>query len=267
MSSRQLHLGIDDIKKHSFAVHMHVGSFTTEVHLHSSHHQLLYAEGGVLHFFTRDQRFILPARHAAWIPASLYHRVESPSPQLYWRNLYIGRSDHAYGFPDELTIFPMTPLAREMIVYTQRWHYENPVTQPEEVFFNAICHLIPDWCSAAIRLVLPTTEHESLKNVISYIIDNLDRNLTLAKVGGEFGVSPRTLIRLFRNELDMTFQEYLRTARIIAALELLSVPDVTITEVSLQVGYQSMSSFSQAFKAIVGKSPSAFRNEVRLSED
>jgi AraC-like DNA-binding protein len=54
-------------------------------------------------------------------------------------------------------------------------------------------------------------------------------------------------------------------ARIIAALELLSSADATITEVALHVGYQSMSSFSRTFKDYVGKSPSVFRNEMNSS--
>jgi AraC-like DNA-binding protein len=245
---------------------MPVGKFTTQMHLHSRH-QLLYAEGGALHFFTGDQQFILPARHAAWIPANLAHKVESPSPHLYLRTLYIWRDEGQQKFPEQLTVFPVTPLAREMIVYTQRWSHEDSVSKAEEAFFNAICHLVLDWCRAAMTLVLPTTQHHLLKNITEYLVNNLETELTTANVAREFGVSSRTLMRLFRGQLDMTFQEYLRMARITTALELLSSADASITEVALQVGYQSMSSFSRTFKVYVGKSPSVFRDEVRSTEE
>ena len=266
MNSPFSRLGIndEDIKKRTFAIHMPVGKFITETHQHSRY-QLLYAEGGVLHFFADDQRFILPAKHGAWIPAGLNHKVVSLSPQLHLRTLYIGQDKEGYVFPNHLTIFPITPLAREMILYTQQWHYEHPVTKSEEAFFDAICYLIADWCLDAIALVLPTTEHEQLLNITSYMLSNLDKNLTMPHVSSEFGMSSRTLMRLFRHQLDTTFQAYLRTARVIKALELLSMPDASITEVSLQVGYLSMSSFSQTFKAFVGKSPSKFRHEIRSS--
>ena len=265
MPSPLLQLGIENVQKQTFAIHKPVGKFTTEVHRHSRH-QLLYAEGGVLHFFTRDKQFILPARHAAWIPAKLIHKVESPSPHLHLRTLYIWRDDGEQKFPEQLTIFPVTPLAREMIVYTQRWPHENPVSISEDAFYKAIFYLISDWCRDAISLVLPTTQHQMLRNITSHLINNLDNDLTTASVGREFGVSSRTMMRLFRGHLDMTFREYLRTARVITALELLSFPDPSITEIALQVGYQSMSSFSRTFKVYVGRSPSVFRNEARSTE-
>ncbi len=266
MSSPLLNFGIENVSKKTFAIHKLVGRFTTAVHLHSRH-QLLYAEGGVLHFFAGDKQFILPARHAAWIPSNLIHKVESPSPFLHLRTLYIWPDDGGVTLPEQLTVFPVTPLAREMIVYTSRWPHEKHVSDAEDAFYKAIIFLISDWCRDAISLVLPTTRHELLRNITDYLIDNLDNKLTLSIVGDEFGVSPRTLMRQFRGHLKMTFQEYLRTARVIAALELLSSADATITEVALEVGYQSLSSFSRTFKAYVGKSPSVFRNEMRSAKE
>ena len=262
MPAPLLNLGIEDVEKQTFAMHKLAGKFTTKVHRHSRH-QLLYAEGGVLHFFTEKQQSILPARHAAWIPARLTHKVESPSTHLHLRTLYIWGDDDEEKFPERLTVFPVTPLAREMIVYTRRWSHKDPVSETEEAFFKAICHLIPDWCRAAMTLVLPTTQHQLLRNITDYVINNLEAELTTANVASEFGISSRTMMRLYRARLDMTFREYLRMARITTALELLSSADASITEVALQVGYQSMSSFSRTFKDYVGKPPSAFRDEAR----
>ena len=262
MPTPLLNLGIEAVKKQTFAIHEPVGQFTTKVHQHSRH-QLLYAEGGVLYFFAEEQQFILPARHAAWIPARLSHKVESPSAHLHLRTLYIWEDGNGEKFPEQLTVFPVTPLAREMIAYTGRWSHEDPVCETEEAFFRAICYLVMDWCRAAMMLVLPTTRHQLLRNITDYVVNNLEAELTTASVSSEFGLSSRTLMRLFRARLDMTFQEYLRMARITTALELLSSADVSITEVALQVGYQSMSTFSRVFKAYVGKPPSVFRDEAR----
>ena len=262
MNIQRLHFGIENVNKPTFAIHDPVGKFTTDVHQHSRH-QLLYAEAGVLHFFTSEKQFILPARHAAWIPAKLAHKVESPSPDLHLRTLYIWQVGGKLRLPDQLTVFPVTPLAREMIVHTQQWHRESPLSETEDVFYRAIIFLIPEWCRGAIPLVLPTTQHPLLRNICDYVVDNLGSHLTTTNTGREFGVSSRTMMRLFRGHLDMTFQEYLRMARMIAALELLSSPDATITETALQVGYQSISSFSRTFKDYVGQTPSAFRNVMR----
>jgi len=257
-------LGIQEemIPKHSFSVHAVTGQFVTTVH-HHSRYQLLYAEHGVLRFLSDDKQFILPTNHGAWIPAGLIHKVVSSSANLHFRTLYLGYQKPEYHFPDTLTIFPISLLAREMIVYTQQWHYDDPITQAEEAFYDAISYLIADWCRDAIRLILPTTEHKHLLPITAFMLAHLDKPLTLTQVGNQFGMSSRTLMRLFRQEMDTTFQAYLRVARIIKALELLSTTDMTITEVSLQVGYQSMSSFSATFKAFVGQSPTQFRQHHR----
>ncbi len=267
MSSLFARMGIieDEIEKRTFAVHTQVSKFTTEMH-HHSRYQLLYAEGGIMQFFSEDQQFILPAKHGAWIPAGLVHRVVLPSSQIYLRTLYLG-DDKRYAFPNHLVIFPITPLAREMILYTEKWHYEHPAMPSEDAFYDAISHLIAEWCRDAITLVLPTTEHEQLAEIIDYMLSNISQNLTVSDVGHEFGMSSRTLMRMFRQQLDITFQVYLRTARVIKAIELLSLPDASITDVSLQVGYQSMSSFSQVFKAFVGQSPSMFRQSIQSTDN
>ena len=109
--SSRLGIKVDDIKKHTFALHMPIGKFITDIHDHFRY-QLLYAEGGILHFFADDQQFILPAKHGAWIPAGLKHKIMSSSPQLYLRTIYLEPSKKRYGFPQRLTIFPVSPLAR-----------------------------------------------------------------------------------------------------------------------------------------------------------
>ena len=63
--------------------------------------------------------------------------------------------------------------------------------------------------------------------------------------------------------LGMTFGAYLRVARIIKAIELLTDPHASVTEVSLEVGYKSLSSFSRTFQQLTGVTP---RDYLRYNE-
>jgi hypothetical protein len=45
-------------------------------------------------------------------------------------------------FPEQLTVFSVTPLAREMIVCTQRWPHDNPVSKSEDAFYKAIFGMV-----------------------------------------------------------------------------------------------------------------------------
>ena len=115
---------INQTAKPCFAIHKRVGPYHIAWHDHS-HYQLLYAEGGVVYLETPDQKYILPARHGAWIPGNLYHRIESQSPHLHLRMLFFAHElidDPAF---QELKIFPISTLAREMITYTETWKRED----------------------------------------------------------------------------------------------------------------------------------------------
>lgn len=79
--------------------------------------------------------------------------------------------------------------------------------------------------------------------------------LQLDSVAQRYGLSGRTLLRLFKDQLGMTFGNYLRVARIVRAIELQADPNVSVTGVAYEVGYNSLSSFSRAFQQLTGGNP------------
>ena len=72
--------------------------------------------------------------------------------------------------------------------------------------------------------------------------------LRLATAAKRFGCSGRTLLRLFKRELDTTFGAYFRVARMTKAIELLTNSHASVTEVALAAGYNNLSSFSSVFQ-------------------
>ncbi len=71
--------------------------------------------------------------------------------------------------------------------------------------------------------------------------------------------------RRFRQEYSETPYSYLMTRRIERAKALLRRGDLSVTEVCFTVGWSSLGSFSSRFTALVGESPSAYRD--RSHED
>jgi AraC-like DNA-binding protein len=71
--------------------------------------------------------------------------------------------------------------------------------------------------------------------------------------------SPAHFIRSFKRAFGETPHQYLQRRRIERAKELLRESDLTVTEVCLEVGFQSLGSFSTVFRALVGEPPSAYR--------
>ena len=149
-----------------------------------------------------------------------------------------------------------------MIIYTHVWPTEGDINTIEQSFFETIRLLAVEWCSQTMPLVLPTTTQSPLQEITAYINENLSSPLQLGMVAQQFGFSGRTLLRLFKKEFGMTFGTYLRVARIIQAIEQLSVPNTAVTEVAYNVGYRSLSSFSQTFKQLTGVTPQDYLKRI-----
>jgi two-component system response regulator YesN len=67
---------------------------------------------------------------------------------------------------------------------------------------------------------------------------------------------------MFREELGITFVEYLTMVRMEEAKKLLMDPSLSVVAVASQVGYEDASYFSKVFKKYVGVSPNRYRRNI-----
>ena len=103
--------------------------------------------------------------------------------------------------------------------------------------------------------------------VKNYIDKNYHReNLSLQDAADIAHISPQHLSRVFRQELNVTFVDYLTQIRILKAIELISDPTLKIYEVAEKVGYNSQHYFSSAFKKVLGVSPLEYRKGVQSEQ-
>jgi AraC family transcriptional regulator len=81
----------------------------------------------------------------------------------------------------------------------------------------------------------------------------------LDRVASEACLSPYHFHRLFREVFGETPNKYLQRRRLANARQLLRSTDRTITEICLEIGFDSMTSFSALFRRIYGCSPRKYR--------
>jgi len=81
---------------------------------------------------------------------------------------------------------------------------------------------------------------------------------TLARIAH---VSEAHFIRTFRAAFGETPNRYLQRRRVERAMALLRQTDRPVTEVAWDVGFASLGTFSRTFSAVVGCSPSEFREQ------
>lgn len=83
--------------------------------------------------------------------------------------------------------------------------------------------------------------------------------LDLKQISGEACLSRYHFLRLFRRAFNKTPHQYLTQRRLEKAKELLSSSGLTVTDVCLEVGFESLGSFSSLFHKHVGHPPITFR--------
>ena len=94
--------------------------------------------------------------------------------------------------------------------------------------------------------------------------DLIDRNfsdpsLDLTRIATVAFLSKSHFVRRFSDRFGLTPGAYLTGRRLDRAKDLLRFANLTVTEVCQAVGYSSLGSFSAAFRAVTGESPSTFQ--------
>jgi AraC-type DNA-binding domain-containing proteins len=102
---------------------------------------------------------------------------------------------------------------------------------------------------------------EAVLRTCEYINNHYMEKLKLEQVAMISGFSKYHFTRIFKQFMDMTFYEYLNQRRIKRATLLLSNQEMSITEVALEAGFTSISTFNRTFKEINGRSPSSYREK------
>lgn len=109
--------------------------------------------------------------------------------------------------------------------------------------------------------ILPIFHRSQIGKAQRFIRLNYSQPLTLKKIGSEAGASEFHFGRLFMSYTGETVFEYLRRIRLINSLMILQEDiDCSVTDVALNVGYETPSAFNKSFKTVLNLSPSEFRN-------
>jgi two-component system response regulator YesN len=98
-----------------------------------------------------------------------------------------------------------------------------------------------------------------LASALNYIRENHKNNISLEDVSQHIYISPYYLSHLFKEELGITFVEYLTKVRIEEAKKLLKNSSMSIVAIASEVGYEDASYFSKVFKKMTGLSPNQYR--------
>ncbi|MGW7046331.1 GlxA family transcriptional regulator [Streptomyces avermitilis] len=106
---------------------------------------------------------------------------------------------------------------------------------------------------------LPEPTAHTLTDTRDWALSHLDETLTLEVLARHARVSARTLVRMWRQETGITPHQWLLTARINHARELLEVTDLGIEQIAAQSGLGTSTNLRARFRNALGTTPSAYR--------
>ncbi|MFI6998732.1 AraC family transcriptional regulator [Nocardia sp. NPDC050175] len=219
-------------------------------HRHTDH-QIVYPSSGVAEVRTDAGSWIAPADRAIWIPAGSWHEHHFYGPTRF----------HTVGFPPELapdwttpSVLAALPLVRELII-TCSTAQELPDT--ELVLLRRVL-LDQLRRSPEQPLRLPAARDERLRKACALVEFDLTEVWTLAGLGRKVGAGERTLTRLFRTELGMTYPQWRTQLRLHNAMHLLA-EQVPVTVVAHRCGWSSASAFIEVYHRALGHTPGTFR--------
>ena len=103
------------------------------------------------------------------------------------------------------------------------------------------------------------TASQTVVRAIEAMENHIADPLTLPQLALLSGVGARQLNRLFREKLGQSTMEFYRSLRVEKAHGFLTQSPMSISQVALATGFSSSAHFSQCFKKMYGKPPSALR--------
>jgi AraC family transcriptional regulator len=98
-----------------------------------------------------------------------------------------------------------------------------------------------------------------LQQAISYMNEHLTESLSLKEISNAIEMSPYYFTRLFKQSTGMNAYQYLIHCRMERAKHLLCKQDLSIAEISQQVGFQNQSHFTNAFRKYTSTTPRVYR--------
>jgi AraC-like DNA-binding protein len=189
--------------------------------------------------------------------------------------------DRLLGFLQTGQVFRKTP-TRSQFERTLRlvkdWGVQVDPVKLEQAYFNT--RVVPNrQHEAVVKLLSIFAQHLSmLSNQVVLQQDNAEppvitrakefiqehqtENLRLGHVAKAVNTSTFYFCKMFKKVTGINFTDYLSRVRIEKSKNLLLNPNLRVSEIAFEVGFQSLTHFNRVFKKILGQSPTEYRAQL-----
>lgn len=114
-------------------------------------------------------------------------------------------------------------------------------------------------CCFAISTKTTQKNNPSIQKVCDYVDTHLQEDISLEQMADYINVSSFYLSKLFKEEKGVTFINFISDKRLEKARQMLEETELSIKEITAEVGYNDQNYFSRIFKNKYGVSPKEYR--------
>ena len=230
--------------------------------------QVAISTSGVLRLTVPHGAYIVPPSRALWIPPGVEHAVTMVE-DADLRTLYFyqppGRCGPGVAREQEdpwrqCRVLEVSDLLRALVREMPTEPDDGAPLPPEALERERhLSALIQDELRRAqsVRLGVDLPRDKRLRLLCEAVIADPTLHETLADWAQDTGASPRTVARLFRQELGCTFTQW-RQQVILARAVALAAGRRPINQIAAELGYNSPSAFSAMVRRTVGLAPGRF---------
>ena len=98
-----------------------------------------------------------------------------------------------------------------------------------------------------------------IDKIVSYLNKNYTRQIDLDEISSFAAMNATAFCRFFKNKMGKSFKNYILDMRIAYACKLLLMDDITVSQISIECGFETISHFNKTFKKNTGYTPSQYK--------
>lgn len=228
------------------------------LHVHPQEALLIYAEAGAYNLFTEDLVWALLPSRAIWLPPGVPSGWQAGARSaVRLRPLHFPVPLPAH-LPAEPKVIGVSPLLAAVIAELRQLQQgeQNPdTTATIEALRQIVFHEVRKSADTPM-LSVPQPRHAGLRKVTAMQLADLAVEWPLPACADAAHMSVRTFCRVFPQEANgLTWPAWVRQARLMVGRQLIEL-GASVNQAAAQVGYDSQSAFSAAYRRIHGLSPS-----------
>jgi YesN/AraC family two-component response regulator len=247
-------------------------------HFHSNY-ELYYLYSGERQFFIKDRTILAKQGDLVLIKPNILHKTSNsilPNHEriiINFAEKLLSNSTEPIAesfyplFDKEYTIISFSPSDR--IEVEKYFNHIIKETLKKDTAFDIYsttlllqlliycCRFLKENNTTTFQHLSPI--HERISEVVRYINQNYNKELSLQFLSETFFISPYYLSRAFKEATGFTFIEYLNSLRIKEAIKLLQDTNLKVNVIVQKVGFGSITHFGRVFKEVTGHAPLYYR--------